>query len=171
MKTTQRHRAALASRHTVAGPDPRLVTRRRLVAFAELFTDAPRKPAALYALTRKEPRCQLPDEKEYQLIVEGIAAGTISRDRLVSYVLFKLMTLLALYPDQVDTSDVLYVRLMAEQAEALEAQARAHGLPTPANREHAVRETREEIAIASLACAAYEQGALAMANSFPGEIR
>jgi hypothetical protein len=166
--TTQQHRASLARRQTEGRLHPRLVERRRLAALAELFTDAARKPDALYALTRRDPRCKLPDEKLRTLIHEGIGTGVISRERLVRYRLFQLLDDLAQFPDEAPASDVLYVRLMAEQAEALEAQARAQGLPTPANREHAVRETREAVAIQSIACAAYEIGALATASDFPG---
>lgn len=130
---------------------PQIEERRRLVAFAELFADAPRKPDALHALTRREPRCQLPDEKQRSMIHDGIRAGVVSRERIVRYRATQLLDDLAQFGDtDADAVDVCYVRAMIEIAEAVEAQTVARALPTDANRLAAVRETRE--AVAELQC-------------------
>jgi hypothetical protein len=160
MKATQHHRAALAGRPT-EGLHPRIAHRRRLSAFVELFTDASRKPDAVYAIQRKDPRVKLYDEREREIIHQGIKDGVISRERIVRYRLSQLLDDLAQFPHDVPVSDVVYVRLMAEQAEALEAQAIARALPTSANRDAAVRETKDAIAMQHIACVALEQGTFA----------
>lgn len=136
----------------------RLAARRRLVAFVELFADAPRKPDAIYDLTRAEPRCQLPDEKKHRLIHQGIKDGVISRERLIRYRATQLLDDLAAFPDAGTPAEALYVPFMKELAEAVDAQTVARGVPTPANVDHAVRETREAIVVAEFRCHALARG-------------
>lgn len=154
MHTTEPNRRALASCRTPARITPRLEMRRRLVALVELFTDAPRKPAAIYDVTRRAPRCQLPDEKHRALIHDGIRAGLISRERIVRYRAQQLLDDFAQFPDEASAKDALYVRLMFEAADCVKAQTVAQGMPTEGNCLDAVRETRELIAVAELQCCA-----------------
>jgi hypothetical protein len=157
--TTQLHRSRLAPRQTQQPPrrrhqvDERLQYRRRLIALCDLFSDAPRKPDAIYALQRKEPRCQLPDEKLRSLIHEGIRDGKISRERLIRFRALQLIDDFQQFSDEATAEDVLYVRAMLEHAEAIEAQTIAHTMPNDSNRAAALRETRECIAMQELLCA------------------
>lgn len=151
--STEFHRADLAVRPTRVRSHPRIEWRRRLNALAELFLDVARKPDALYALTRRVPRCKLPDEKLRTMIHDGIRAGQISRARLIRYRAAQLQDDFAQFPDEASSQQVLYVQLMLEQAEAIEAQTVAYAMPTEGNRVAAVRETREAITIAELQCA------------------
>lgn len=152
MNTTEHQGVRLAAHQTRHQISPRLAHRRRLVAFLELFTDAVRKPAAIYALTRKEPRCQLPDEKQRAIIHDGIRDGLIARARIIRYRAAQLLDDFAQFPDEVGPKDLLYVEAMLQTAEMVEAQTIAHGLPTEANRIAAVRESREAIATTELHC-------------------
>lgn len=153
-----RHHMAPLARHqiTIRGAPitARLAERRRLVAFAELFQHAARKPDALYALTRKEPRCALPDEKQRQMIHDGIREGVISREQIIRYRATQLLDDLAAFPDAGSAAEALYVPMVREIAQALDAQTVAHGVPTPANQDTAVRESKEAIAVLELHCAA-----------------
>lgn len=156
-QSTESHRAPLARRPIPTGISPQLEHRRRRNAFVELFTDAVRKPAAIYALTRKEPRCQLPDEKQRALIHKGIRDGVISRARVIRYRASQLLGDFAQFPDEAGAIDVLYVQAMVEVAEMVEAQTIARAMPTEGNRDVAVRESREAVAVVELHCAALSQ--------------
>jgi hypothetical protein len=155
MTPTQFHRAALASRHSEP-VSPALAIRRRLVAFAELFTDAARKPDALYGLQRKEPRCQLPDEKQRTMIHDAIKAGTISPARIIRYRLFQLQDDLAQYSKPVELADVCYTHVAKELGEAVEALAVARMQPTPGNIDAARRESAEASVASSAFCGALD---------------
>lgn len=85
----------------------RLEQRRRLVAFCELFSDASRKPDAIYDLQRSEPRCGLPDEKQRSLIHQGIREGYITRDRLIRYRLSQILDDLEQFGIQGEPADAL----------------------------------------------------------------
>jgi hypothetical protein len=158
MFSTTKRRATLARcphRGEAREPmDPRMVFRRRREAFVELFADASPKPKAVNAITRTDPRTKLYDERQRAIIHAGIRDGVISRERIIRYRAQQLLDDFAQYPDEGGSSrEQLYVRLMLEQAEAIEAQTVAHALPSEGNRLAAVRETREAIAIAELQCA------------------
>jgi hypothetical protein len=155
--STERSRANLAVRPLPERVHPKLTARRRLNALVELFADATRKPDAIHAQTRKQPRSTLPDERERTLIDEGIASGAISPERLIRYRLFQLQCDLAQFPSAApQLEELIYVRLVREEAEAIEAQAIARALPTPANRADAVRESKEAVAALSLYVAAVD---------------
>lgn len=164
MPATESSRSLLAKRRPspLQIPEhPRVVRRRRLEAFLELFSDARRKPPVIYELQRAEPRVTtLPDDRQREIIHDGIRAGLIPRERMIRYRAQQLLDDLAQYPDETSASgapsEALYVRLMTETAEAVEAQTLAHAMPTEANRERAVRETQESAAIAELQCRVLE---------------
>jgi hypothetical protein len=48
--------------------------------------------------------------------------------------------------------ELLYVELIREQAEAIEAQSLLRALPTPANRDAAIRETEESSVVGRVFC-------------------
>ena len=152
--STEFRAARLATQRALTIPEhPRLVRRRRLAAFVELFNDAPRKPDALYELQRAEPRVKgLPDDRQREIIHDGIRAALISRERIIRYRAQQLLDDFRQFPDEASATDVTYTRLMLEEAEAIEAQTIAHALPTPSNIDAAIRETRELVAVAELEC-------------------
>jgi hypothetical protein len=150
--STEQHGLRLATHPTQHRIDPRMQHRRRLAAFIELWADAARKPAAVYALTRKDPRCKLPDEKQRTMIHNGIRDGMIARARIIRYRAAQLLDDLAQFPEESCPNDLTYVQTMLETAEAIEALTIAKGMPTEANRVAAVRETREAIATSELHC-------------------
>jgi len=151
--STEHQGSRLAPRQTRHSISPRLEYRRRLVAFIELFADAVRKPQAIYDLTRREPRCQLPDEKQRAIIHQGIRDGVISRARIIRYRAAQLLDDFAQFPDESCPNDLLYVEAMIQTAEWVEAMTVAHGMPTEANRVCAVKEARDAIVAAELHCA------------------
>lgn len=152
--STEHQGSQLALRQTRHPISPRIEYRRRLVAFIELFADAVRKPDAIYALTRKEPRCRLPDDKQREMIHDGIREGMISRARIIRYRAAQLLDDLAQFPEESCPKDLLYIQAMIETAEMVEALTVAQGVPTETNRVTAVREAREAIATSELHCSA-----------------
>jgi hypothetical protein len=134
----------------------RLAASRRKDAFIALFVRYERKPDAIYELTRAEPRCQLPDEKQRALIHAGITDGMISRQQIIQYRAAQLIDDLAQFPDAHIVADAQYVPLMTEIAECAEALTVARGIPTPANIETAKREAAEAAAAIHLYSAARE---------------
>jgi hypothetical protein len=163
MQTTTRRRATLARCPQHRPPstgrsamDPRMVYRRRLEAFRELFADASPKPAALNAITRADPRTKLYDERQREIIHAGIRDGVISRARIIRYRAEQLLDDLAQFPGDACPNDALYLQFMREAAEAVEAQTLARGVATEGTRVTALRETQELIAVAELHCAAMQ---------------
>lgn len=160
--STERHGLRLATHPTQNRIDPRIQHRRRLIAFVDLFAEAARKPDAVYALTRKHPRCKLPDDRQRDIIHQGIRDGMIARARIIRYRAAQLLDDLAQFPEESCPNDLTYVSMMYEVAEAVQAQTIAHGLPTEGNITAAIRETRESIAVAELQCSFLARRARAM---------
>lgn len=158
MHTTRKHADRLATvphfREAIAVRPARLTERLaeagRRDAFLALFANAPRKPDAIYELSRAEPRALLPDERQRRMIHEGIRDGYISRDQIVAYRAMQLLDDLAQFAGSQSAADALYVAFMKEAAEAVEAQTMAHGVPTPENKATAARETDDLVAVASM---------------------
>lgn len=125
----------------------------RKAAFLALYADAKRKPDDVYELSRAEPRCALPNEKERGMLHRDIRAGLIPRDRLVAYRRAQLLDDLAQYPDSAPATEVLHVELMTQTAEMVHACTVAEGMPTLANRRAKVKETRDVLALAAIVCA------------------
>lgn len=143
-------RANLAIRRTVERVDPRVQLRRLQVAFIAIVHGARRMPDRWYGLTERNRTCSYPFEREREFIHEAIRNGCTSPDRVISYHLTRLQDDLAQFPEALDASEVLYRRLVTEQAEAIEAQTLAHALATEEARERAVRETEEAITLGQL---------------------
>jgi hypothetical protein len=123
--------------------------KQRRDAFVALFANAPRKPDALYELTRAEPRSVvIGDEKQRRLIHEGICAGYITREQVIRYRASQVRDDLAQFADARQADDTLFCALMTEAGEMVEAQVVARSMPTSSNVERAVRETDEAIAVA-----------------------
>jgi hypothetical protein len=158
MKSTRHQDSSLARHQSDHRVDPRLAERRLRVALQQVITRTPDPVHPWHDNSRAEPRAPLVCAKERELLHAAIAQGCTTPMQIVSYYLARLADSLNQFPEQLLASDVLYVRLMAEEAEALEAQALAHGIPTPANRETALRETREAIVVQQLECALLESG-------------
>jgi hypothetical protein len=121
----------------------RLAASRRKDAFVALFARYERKPDAIYDLTRAEPRCQLPDEKQRALIHDGIRASVITREQIIQYRAAQLIDDLAQFPGAEAVADAQYIPLMTEIAECVEALALVRGVPTPTNVERARKEASE----------------------------
>jgi hypothetical protein len=125
----------------------------RKTAFLALYADAKRKPDDVYEISRAEPRCVLPDEKQRAMIHRDIRAGLIPRDRLLAYRRAQLLDDLSQYPDSAPATEVLHVELMTQTAEMVHACTVAEGMPTLANRRAKVKETRDVLALAAIVCA------------------
>lgn len=153
------HTANLAVRPTEARIHPRLQLQRLRVAFVGIVFGAKRMPDRWYGLTERNRTVSFPFEREREFIHEAIRQGATTEMQILTWRLTQLADDLAQFPNAPTLSDLCYIRLMAEQAEALQAQARAHGIPTQANREAALRETREAITVLQMECALLEQDA------------
>lgn len=157
-KSTSHQGTPLARRQSTHRVEPRIAEQRLRVALAAVIADqtaptgqrTPEPDHYWYDNSREQPRAPLVCEKERAMLHAAIAQGCTTPMQVVSYYLARLTDSLAQFPDERRLSDVLYVRLMAEEAEALEAQALARGLGTVEARAAAVRETRDEIGIAEL---------------------
>lgn len=162
MQSTSRKRSRLAPvQRDSRGVDERFALRRLRSALADVIRD----PAALsgqrtpepahpwHDLSRETPRAALPCAKERAMLHAAIRQGCTTRAQVIRYRAQQLLDDFRQFPDECTASDVLYVRAMLEQAEAIEAQTIAHAMPTEPNRLAAVRETREGIAVQELLCA------------------
>ena len=162
MKSTSHQRAPLARGHRDPRCDPRIAERRLRVALARVIDGhaAPEPAYAWHDNSRTDPRAPLPCEKERAMLAAAIRAGATTRDAVLTYYLARIADTLAEFPDAhaVRTSDVLYVRAMAEIAEATEATMLAHTCPDAPHRERAVRELREAIECEELVAVAFERG-------------
>jgi hypothetical protein len=134
------------------------ITRRD--AFVAVFANAPTKSRELIELTRSQPRCALPDEKQRRMIHTGIRAGYVTREQCVRFRLAQLIDDLGQFPAEGSAHETLYRLLMKETGEMVDWQTIARGTPTTENRARAVQETRENIAIEELQIAAMEHGAI-----------
>lgn len=151
MHATETRGANLAVRQTPP-LTPAIARRRRTVAFYEMFADASRKPSSVYALTRKEPRRKPYDEREREVIHAGIRAGQITPEGLIRYRLAQIQDDLAQFSEAPLLEELLYLQLIREEAEALDAQSRAHALPTPDSIDAAVRETEDATLVGRVFC-------------------
>lgn len=159
MKATETRGANLAVRPTHP-IEPRLEKRRRRVAFVEIVADARRLPAAWYAHTRRDPRNKLPSERERELIHEAIRAGATTPERVIAYRLFQMRDDLAQFSETPALAELLYVQMIREEAEAIDAQSTAHALPTPAHLDTAVRETEKASLLGRAFCVLARSGRL-----------
>lgn len=146
--TLERHRPSNSA-------EPRMALRRLRVALHALIAypggqNTPRPESPWHDLTRNEPRATHPCEKERAMIAAAIRQGCTTPDQVLSYFLARLTDAMAEFPIEIRVSDVCFVRLMAEQAEALEAQALARGLGTDDAYTVAERETADLIPLAQL---------------------
>jgi hypothetical protein len=160
MKATSHQGPTLERRQPAAMLDPRMALRRLRGALAAVVTKYPEPAWPWEDNSRKTPRSPVPCEKERDMLSAAIRQGCTTRDRVLTYYLVRIQDSMAQFPDaaQFTLSDILYVRAMAEQAEALEAQARARALPSPEHCDAAARETREAIGAQQLLCELYERG-------------
>lgn len=151
MKATSHHRPTLERRQSNAPPmDPRISERRLRVALHAVIardgtqlTPAPAHP--WHDLTRDEPRAALPCTREREMIHAAIRQGCTTPNQVLSYHLARIADDMAQFDDAPTVSDVCYVRLMAEQAEALEAQALARAFGTPEAEARAAIESEDAI--------------------------
>lgn len=158
MKSTSHQGAPLARRQSAHRVEPRIAAQRLRVALQAVIADpsapsgqrTPEPEHFWHDNSREDPRAPLVCEKERAMLHAAIAQGCTSPMQIVSYYLTRLADSLNQFPEQLVVSDVLYVRLMAEEAEALEAQALARGLGTVEARAVAVRETQDVIGVAEL---------------------
>lgn len=163
--STSHQGSPLARRQSEPRVDARIAEQRLRVALHAVIADSsarsgqhtPSPEHFWHDNSRDEPRAPIACEKERDMLNAAIAQGCTTPMRIVSYYLARLTDSLAQFPEELLVSDVLYVRLMAEEAEALEAQALAQGMPTAEHCAAAVRETREAITVQLLECASLEQ--------------
>jgi hypothetical protein len=149
LATPQRFREQVRVRHASLGERFARIERRD--AFLALFRNMPRKPDALYELTRAEDRrMQLPSEWERALIQQAIAQGHITETQIVEYCTAILNDFLAMYPEPARITEVTFTAFATETAEALEAQAKAATIGGAAAVQHAITQTREAIAAGAM---------------------
>ena len=160
MKATSNQGPTLERRQPAAAIHPRMAEKRLRVALGAVATKYPEPNWPWEDNARKEPRAPLPCEKERDMLAAAIQQGLTTRDRVLTYYLARIADSMAQFPDagRFALSDILYVRAMAEQAEALDAQARARAIPSPAHCDAAARETREAIGVQELLIEIYERG-------------
>lgn len=175
MKTTSPRPAPLEGRQPHQRMHPRIAERHLRVALHGVICDAhavsgQRTPAPEHPwhdLTREEPRTALPCAKERTMLHAAIRQGCTTRDQVLTYFLARIADAMGQFPDAAAfrVSDILYVRAMAEIAEAQESIALAHTVPSDDTRAAAVREGREALPLIELLCTTYERGD---ALPFPG---
>lgn len=124
-------------------------------AFVALFVGAKRKPDAIYDL--QQGKTKLPDERQRELIHEGIRAGYITREQVVNYRLAQTADDLAQFPTGYTPQEAIFVQCVTEFAEAMEKITLAATLPTETNVTNAIRETREALLVGELHVAALSQ--------------
>jgi hypothetical protein len=173
--STNHHRSPLERHQSNRRVHPRIAEKQLRVALHAVIVDgtAPsgqRTPAATawrwHDLTRE--RCgALPCADERAMLADAIRSGCTTRGQVLTYFLARIGDAMAHFPDAdtVRTSDILYVRAMAEIAEAQESIALAHTLPSAETRAIASREGREAHQLLELVCTTYERGD---ALQFPG---
>lgn len=169
MCATRNTEVSLAGRHTdrevfspirtARGLADRLAAGDRKLAFLRLFENAKPKPDWYYQLTRSEPRQQVPGERHRDLIVAGIRAGHISEDQIIAYCRGQLLDLLGQFPTQRTADETVYVALMTETAEMVEAHTIARALPSPATQHAAIAQTRDVIALGQIVVAGSQRQA------------
>lgn len=171
MKTTSQGRSPLERRQsrTARGPaHPRIAERRLLrESLQRLIVDddgAQHTPARTawrwYDNTRAQHRCPLPGADAREMRHDAIQSGCTTRSRVVRHHIEQLADDLAQFPDAAEypPADVLYVQAMIELAEAIEAGAIAHTMPSPDTLARAAKEGREGHLALELLCSAYERG-------------
>jgi hypothetical protein len=148
MKTTSHQPAPLERHQSNARIDTRMALRRLRVGLHRVITceqgqRTPEPAHPWHDLTREEPRSALPCEKERTMLHAAIRQGCTTPERVIEYRMLQLADDLAQFAQPAELSEILYIQMMAEQAEAFAAQSRAHALPSPAHTEAAIRETEE----------------------------
>lgn len=139
-------------------PITRAIAERRMrVAFCELFHDAPRKPAFIHELQRRDQRVPLPDQRQRALIHDGIRSGMISRERIVRYRATQLLDDLAAFPTAAPANERLLALVMREIGEAAESAIVAESVPSGENRMRAIRESKDAVAALELHAATLER--------------
>jgi hypothetical protein len=86
------------------------------------------------------------------MIHEAIRAGATTPERVIRYRLAQMHDDLAQFAEAPLLEELLYVELIREQAEAIEAQSLLRALPTPAHRDAAIRETEQASVIGRVFC-------------------
>lgn len=152
MHTTKTSQVNLAIHQTAPRQDPRIALRRVRVAFAELVTKAPVPGHAWHDVTRTDPRTRLPCEKERAMIHDAIRQGCTTPDRVIRYHVARMQDDLTQFPEAPLLEELLYVQLIREEAEALDAQSIAHALPSAEHQEAAIRATAQVARDARLYC-------------------
>jgi hypothetical protein len=156
--STNLNAATLATRPNLNRIEPRLAARRLLIALAAVPTRTPMPGHAWHDLTRTDPRSAMPFAKERGMIHDAIKQGCTTPDRVISYRLAQMKDDLAQFAEAPNVVELVYVQLVTEEAEAVEAQTLAHALPTAANRDAALRETEEASTIARAYCSLVKSG-------------
>lgn len=138
----QRFRESITVR---TGPlTSRLANGDRLRAFQQLVRRAHRKPGWMYDAQREEQRRSLPDEREYEAVCEGIAAGYVDERDLATFFAAKYLIYRGLIRGTADSAPT-YCDATREMAEALEAIAIARANPTDENKQRAALEGTEAV--------------------------
>lgn len=135
--------------------EPRHRLRRLRIALHALIAypggqNTPEPEAPWHDLTRAEPRAAHPCEKERAMIAAAIRQGCTTPDAVLRYFIARLTDAMAEFPNNITVRDVCYVALIANEAEAVEAQTLARGLGTDEAHERAIRETADIIPLAQL---------------------
>jgi hypothetical protein len=155
---TNLHPAMLARRQSPEPVEPLLAARRLVIALANIPTRTPQPGHAWHDITRTDPRTAMPFAKERGMIHAAIKQGCTTPDRVIAYRLAQMKDDLAQFAEAPNFVELVYVQLVTEEAEAVEAQTLAHALPTAANRDAAIRETEEASTIARAYCSLVKSG-------------
>jgi hypothetical protein len=157
MNATEFSTANLAIRRISDRIEPRVTLRRLHVAYHEIVAGAKRMPKCWYDLTRNRPT-RFPFERDREYVHAAIREGATTPDRVISWRLKQLADDLAQFSEPLEMNELFFVRLICEQAEAADAQTRAHAMPTSLNRDLAIKETEEAWLLGRLYCALLRGG-------------
>lgn len=141
---TRLNPAMLARRQTPPRLDERLALRRlRIALMAVIIARRPEPTHAWDDVARTDPRAALPCEKERAMVHAAIHQGLTTPERVIDYRLFQMADDLAQFDEAPQLAELLYVRLIQDEAEALDAQSIDHALPSPTHHVAAIAATQQ----------------------------
>lgn len=160
-QSTRTSAGSLATHQRAAAIDDRLAERRLRVALAEIIADAPSYPEPRWRwedVARTQPRSSMPFKREREMIHSAIREGKTTPEHVIRYYLARMHDDLAQFAEAPLLEELLYRQLINEQVQAIDAQSRAHALPSPAHIDDAIRETEESTLLGRVFCVLARSG-------------
>lgn len=157
--STKLSTANLAVRQHHSRLDPRMAMRRLCVAFIGIVHGAKKMPATWYELTRKDRVVHFPFERERTFVHAAIREGATTPEKVVAWRMAQILDDLAQFRAAPSAQELIYVNVIREQVEAIDAQSKAHAHPNETHRDRAIRETEESIAALQLYLSLLRSGA------------